>query len=106
MMTDQLPGKRIPYFLRCGEGERFLLGGQLATFIARTDDTEGPHEGVVVSGGKGSALPLHAHERGHEMILVLDGRLDFWLDGRQYSLCRGDYANIPPGISHGYRMQG
>jgi quercetin 2,3-dioxygenase len=105
-MTDHLPGKRIPYFLQSGEGERFLLGGQLATFVARMDDTEGPHEGVVISGGKGSTFPLHAHESGHEMILVLDGRLDFWLDGRQYSLSRDDYANVPPKISHGYRMQG
>ena len=41
-MNDQLPGKRVPYFLRAGEGERYLVGGELATFIARHEDTGGP----------------------------------------------------------------
>jgi quercetin 2,3-dioxygenase len=105
-MSKDLPGKRISYFLRAGEGERYLVGGHLATFIARPEDTGGLHEGVVVSGGKGSTFPLHVHERGHETLLVLDGELELWLDGRVYSLSRGDYASIPPKISHGYRIQG
>lgn len=105
-MNDQLPGERVAYFLRAGEGERYLVGGQLATFIARHEDTGGLHEGVVVTGGKGATFPLHVHERGHEAILVIDGKLEFWLDGHGYSLSPGDYVNIPPGITHGYRMQG
>jgi|SRR5579862_24140 len=106
MMSDQLPGKNIPYFLGAGEGERYLVGGELATFIARHEETGGLHEAVVVAGGKGSIFPLHVHERGHEAILVLDGKLELWLDGREYLLSPGDYANIPPKIGHGYQMRG
>ncbi len=106
MMSDQLPGKNIPYFLGAGEGERYLVGGELATFIARHEETGGLHEAVVVAGGKGSIFPLHVHERGHEAILVFDGKLELWLDGREYLLSPGDYANIPPKIGHGYRMRG
>jgi quercetin 2,3-dioxygenase len=105
-MSDQLPGERVAYFLRAGEGERYLVGGELATFIARHEDTGGLHEGVVVSGGKGTTFPLHVHERGHEAILVLHGKLELWLNDRGYLLSPGDYVNIPPSIVHGYRMQG
>lgn len=105
-MSDQLPSESISYFLRAGEGERYLVGGQLATFIARHEDTGGLDEGVVVAGGKGATFPLHVHERGHEAILVLDGKLDLWLNDRGYLLSPGDYVNIPPNISHGYRIEG
>jgi quercetin 2,3-dioxygenase len=105
-MSDRLPGENIPYFLRAGEGERYLVGGELATFIARHEDTDGFHEGVVISGGKGATFPLHVHERGHEAVLVLDGKLELWLNERGYMLSSGDYVNIPPQVSHGYRMQG
>ena len=105
-MSSELPGKRVAYFLRAGEGERYLVGGQLATFIARHEDTGELHEGVVVAGGKGATFPLHVHERGHEAILMLDGKLELWLDGRGYLLSPGDYVNIPPKTNHGYRMQG
>jgi quercetin 2,3-dioxygenase len=105
-MSDQLPGESIPYFLRAGAGERYLVGGELATFIARHEDTGGLHEAAVLAGGKGATFPLHVHERGHEAILVLDGKLELWLNERGYLLSPGDYVNIPPKISHGYRMQG
>jgi quercetin 2,3-dioxygenase len=106
MISKELPGTKLPYFLRAGVGEKYLFGGQLATMIAREQDTAGLLEAVILSGGKGSRLPLHRHQKSHESILVLDGKLEFWLDGRSQLLSRGDYASIPAGRIHGYQMQG
>jgi quercetin 2,3-dioxygenase len=39
MINNNLPGEKGPYFLKAGQGERCLLGGQLATVIARNQDT-------------------------------------------------------------------
>jgi quercetin 2,3-dioxygenase len=106
MMRDgrTLPGTQTPYLLRCGEGERYLVGSQLATVIARPQDTRGLLECVIWSGGKGAAMPAHVHARGHEALLVLDGELEVIAGEVRASLTRGDYASIPPRTRHSYRM--
>lgn len=35
----------------------------------------------------------------------MDGKLELTLDGERYLLISGDYANIPAGTPHSYRMQ-
>src|ERR1700694_3402617 len=57
MISKELPGTKLPYFLRAGDGEKYLFGGQLATMIAREQETAGLLEAVILSGGKGSRLP-------------------------------------------------
>jgi uncharacterized protein len=46
-----------------------------------------------------AVLPVHAHP--HEQITtVIDGALDFTLDGARYSLIAGDAITIPSGATH------
>jgi quercetin 2,3-dioxygenase len=104
MKINQLPGRKCPYAISAGEGDRYAFDGQLATVIARNEDTDGLLDLVIVSGGKGASFPLHSHERTHESLYVLDGTLELELDGRTFGLTRGDFANIPPRSLHGYTM--
>jgi len=106
MITGKLPGTKQPYFLKAGEGERHLFGGQLATLIARSEDSGGLFQIAVISGGKGATFPLHSHAKSREALLVLDGRLELFLNGEARLLSPGDFAGIPPGTVHGYRMAG
>ena len=46
---------------------------------------------------QGSGLPAHVHERTHEVLLVLDGRLTVTLDGADHELIRGDAREHPVG---------
>jgi quercetin 2,3-dioxygenase len=104
-MTDKtLPGVKALYFLRSGMGERYLWSDQLVTLLARPQDTGGLLEAAIISGGANATLPLHSHLRAHESFYVPDGRLELHLAGNCYRLSRGDYANIPPNTTHGYRM--
>ena len=105
-MKRILPGTCHAYVLQDGDGDRYLTGGQLATVIARHADTGGLLEAVVVSGRRESTFPLHLHPQGHEAMIVLDGRIDLRLGANRYLLSRGDYASIPPGTPHGYRIDG
>jgi quercetin 2,3-dioxygenase len=82
------------------------MAGQLATLLARPEDTGGLLEAVMVSGRRHSAFPLHAHRTGHEAIIVLDGLVDLRLGSSVHALGPGDYASIPPGTPHGYEMKG
>jgi quercetin 2,3-dioxygenase len=105
-MKQTLPGTCEPYLLRDGEGERYLVAGQLATVLARPEDTAGLLEAAIVSGRRNSVFPLHAHRSGHEAIIVLDGLVELRLGSSVHALRPGDYASIPPGIPHGYEMKG
>jgi quercetin 2,3-dioxygenase len=99
------PGRKQAYRLRDGEGLHYLLGGQVATVLARKEDTGGLFEAAILAGGKGAALAPHRHERSHEAVLALDGEVEVRIDDRVHLLSRGDYASIPPGVIHGHTMR-
>ncbi|PRS07318.1 quercetin 2,3-dioxygenase [Bacillus halotolerans] len=105
LSKHSLPKEKVPYLRRSGEGERYLFGRQVATVMANGKSTGDLFEIVLLSGGKGDAFPLHIHKNTHEGLLVLDGKLELTLDGEHHLLAAGDYANIPAGTPHSYRMQ-
>lgn len=102
--TGQLPGKPLLYALRNGEGEFHFGGGQVATLIARRQETNGEFTAAILTGSIGAGLPMHRHRDSDEAFLVLDGRVELHLDGKAHLLTAGDYAYIPAGAAHGYRM--
>ncbi|PKG23843.1 quercetin 2,3-dioxygenase [Niallia nealsonii] len=103
-LLNGLPQKKVPYLLRSGEGKRYLFGRQVATIMADVNSTDSIFEMVLVSGGKGDAFPSHLHDKTHEGILVLDGKLELALNEDTHLLLPGDYAHIPAGTIHSYQM--
>lgn len=101
----KLPGKGVPYYIRNGEGERYLVGGLVAGLIARGEDTQELFETTILTGGRDANLPLHTHARSHEALLVLDGEVELWLGKGHYLLIRGDFASIPEGTPHAFKMR-
>jgi mannose-6-phosphate isomerase-like protein (cupin superfamily) len=55
--------------------------------------------GRLVDNGE-TELTTHAYEKA---LFVLDGRLDFWRDGRVFGLGPGDTALVPAGIEYAFR---
>jgi quercetin 2,3-dioxygenase len=104
-VVGKLPNEKKSYFIRNGEGERYLFGTQVASITATTDSTGDKMEIVQLSGGKGDYFPAHVHENAHEGIVVLDGRLEVELNGQVHLLTAGDYVHIPAGTVHAYWMQ-
>ena len=102
MHRNALPGRQQPYFLESGEGERYSLGPFLATIIGNGRDTGALMEGVVLTGAKDSAVPLHRHNGSHEAIYVLEGSARLRLGDREFALVGGDYASVPPGTAHSF----
>jgi quercetin 2,3-dioxygenase len=104
-VIGKLPNEGKPYYVRNGEGERYLFGTQVASVVATTRSTGDMLEIVQLSGGKGDYFPSHIHEQAHEGIVVLDGRLEVEINGEKHLLTAGDYVHIPSGTVHAYRMQ-
>jgi quercetin 2,3-dioxygenase len=104
MVKNQLPGTVGPYFLESGEGERYVIGTFLATIIGRSRDTGGLMAGCILTGAKGSEMPIHHHRQSHEVILVLEGQASLKLAEKRYEISTGDYVSIPPGTPHGYKF--
>ncbi|KKI89453.1 quercetin 2,3-dioxygenase [Bacillus sp. SA1-12] len=105
ILTNMLPQEKTPYLLRSGEGNRYLLGRQVATVMADANSTGNIFEMVLISGGKDDAFSPHLHHETHEGIIVLEGRLELTLNNEHHLLTSGDYAHIPAGTIHSYRMK-
>jgi quercetin dioxygenase-like cupin family protein len=53
--------------------------------------------------GKGAPTHLHAVE---EVLTVLEGQAEFWLDGQRDALTSGQSVIVPAGLKHGFRNTG
>lgn len=102
---DALPGSCTPYFLKAGEGERFLLADQLFTRLMRGAETAGQAAVFHIQGPQGAELPTISDERASFGIWVLDGVLSLALDGTRHELVPGDFAFVPAGCPWSYTMR-
>ena len=50
----------------------------------------------------GSGIPAHVHPDQDELIYVIEGDVEFELEGRRHRAGAGDIARLPRGIPHGY----
>ena len=46
-------------------------------------------------------VPPHIHPTQDEYLYILEGRLDFWLEGNETSATAGDLVRLPIGVPHG-----
>jgi quercetin 2,3-dioxygenase len=99
---DALPESSEPYFLRAGEGPRFLFAGGLATILCGAAQTDGQISMVTFELPRGAGMPSHTHAEASEGIYVLEGSLRLTLDGSEHRLGTGDYASIPAGTEHSW----
>lgn len=49
----------------------------------------------------GTFVPPHVHPTQDEFIYLFEGRLDLWLDGRDFVAQPGDVIRLPMGQAHG-----
>lgn len=103
---DAVPDGQQPFFLRAGEGPRHELAGQLQTLLVGAEQTNGTTTMTTVELSKRPGLPAHVHERTHEALIVIEGRLRLSLDGEEHVLTRGDTASVPAGAVHSYAGDG
>lgn len=71
---------------------RFESGGIVGVF-----------EGIVPAGG---GPPVHIHHNEDEVIHVIEGEYEFWLDGKVVPVAPGRSIFLPRGVPHTFRVAG
>jgi quercetin 2,3-dioxygenase len=100
----ELPGQAEPYSLRDGEGRSHLLLGQVGRALASTEESAGAMSVMTAIGPAGSPIPLHYHDREHDLFYCVRGRIQVWANDESRILMPGDFASVPPGIVHAYQF--
>jgi uncharacterized cupin superfamily protein len=57
----------------------------------------------VLAPGDRSSWP-HAHSEEEELIFILEGTPQIWIDGVVYDLKPGDCVGLPPGTGHAHTL--
>ncbi|MDQ0458151.1 cupin domain-containing protein [Rhizobium paknamense] len=102
--ATRLPGKAIPYVLRQGQGDVFVVAGQVVRVLAGREETQGGYGAVVCEATLDrQPIPLHFHEREHDTWFCTRGRLRVWANGVSRILTEGDFAYVRPYDVHSYQ---
>jgi quercetin dioxygenase-like cupin family protein len=88
-----------------GEGPAIAVVGDLYTFLAVGDDTDGRYalwHAIVPPGG---GPPPHIQTREFEGFYVLDGELTFHADDERHIAGPGTFVNVPPDVLHWFKNE-
>lgn len=105
-----LPGTPTPFVLSEGQGEKSLVFDQLFEILLSGDETEDQYGAWTMKARRGDRIPAHRHLKTHEIFYVVDGEISVWLDDEadQHSkntLVTGDFAYVPAGIVHAFKIE-
>ncbi|MEP1352415.1 MAG: cupin domain-containing protein [Tateyamaria sp.] len=81
------------------------LGMSFKTILT-TEASGGSMSIVDSSVPDGVGPPRHVHKAEDEIIIILDGRCELWLDGACFECGPGETAFIPRGTEHTFRVIG
>ncbi|KAB8199461.1 RmlC-like cupin domain-containing protein [Aspergillus parasiticus] len=61
---------------------------------------------VSTGGSGGDPIGFHYHREAHDVFLCLKGRVTIWADDQARTMGPGDFASVPPGVTHQYQILG
>lgn len=89
-----------------GEGRSFSVVGDIYTFKAVSEDTDGAYAlfEFFIPPQHGSAP--HIHHREDETFYILEGELTFHVGARKIVVPAGGFVHAPKGIPHFFKNEG
>lgn len=101
-MTTQLK----PQILSRDQGEHMWYLSNLCTVKVNEEHTGGQFSIVEDIMPPGYETPYHIHRREDETFYLIEGEVEFILDGRRTHAKAGSFAFLPRNIPHGFRIVG
>jgi quercetin dioxygenase-like cupin family protein len=94
-----------PAVKRPGEGETFQLGPLTIVNLVSPEQSSGAFEMYELSLGQ-ATVDYHVHRRMDETIYVVEGEIEFNVEGETYLRSAGSVAFIRHGTHHGFSNLG
>src|SRR5262249_44612176 len=94
-----------PTIRKPAEGRTIAVVGDVYTFLAPGEDTDGKYalwEAIVPPGG---GPPPHVHSREEEGFYVLEGEITLFIDDQRLIASAGTFANLPVGTPHSFKNE-
>lgn len=95
-----------PYYRAKGTGPAVWGSGDLYTFLATGEETDGAYfmlEGVVPPGG---GPPPHIHHTEAESFYLVNGTLQMHMGDSTVMASAGDFVSVPKGTPHSFKNVG
>lgn len=97
---------RTPRVLARGEGRAQNVLGDRQMVKVTGADTDGTFALVENHNPPGVGIPPHIHHREDELFYVIDGQVEFTLDGEPVVGEAGTTVFLPKGTPHAFRVVG
>jgi quercetin dioxygenase-like cupin family protein len=95
----------VPIIREDGEGERrWFAGGGLWTMKATAEETDGAFILVENRMTRGKTTPLHIHPNLDETLIVLEGEILVYAEGREHRVGPRGVAVAPRGMAHAFMV--
>jgi len=98
-------GTAVPIIRQDGEGERlWFAGGGVWTMKATAQETEGAFTLLEDRMVQGKTTPLHTHPNLDETLIVLEGEILVYAEGREHRVGPRGVAVAPRGDAHAFMV--
>ena len=85
-----------------GRGPVYSVAGNLVSVLARRERTGGAYGLIETIVAPGVGAPMHTHSREDEAFYVIEGELEFKLNGLRATGASGAFLHMPKDQPHGY----
>lgn len=89
-----------------GEGRSFSVVGDIYTFKAVGEDTNGTYALFEFYIPPQNGSPPHIHHREDETFYILEGELTFQIEDRKVVVPSGSFLHAPKGVPHSFSNEG
>lgn len=91
-------------FIKANEGKNYEWESDHTFVKVSAQDTNGSYTLMEDNLKATFALGLHRHESHAETFYILEGTLDFYVDGDWLRAEQGSCLHIPPGVPHACKV--
>lgn len=92
--------------LQLGQGDSYWVLGDLYTFKAVSEETDGKYALLELVIQPQNSTPSHIHSREAEAFFIEEGKVEFQLDDRTILATPGTFVHSPPGQIHQFTNVG
>jgi mannose-6-phosphate isomerase-like protein (cupin superfamily) len=92
-----------PKVARVTDCDAISLLGDIYTILVTGEESGGKYAWAEAVVGPGNGVPPHLHTREDESFYILEGQLDFMVDGREVAVSAGTILHVPLGTVHAYK---